>query len=161
MHILIAGASGAAGRVLLPLLESRGCTVTGTSSKDMDGLDPRSVKAMLEHTNPDVIVHQMTALKDVQVRNIDKAFHTTNRLRAEGTRNLVEAMRPGTRLIVQSFAGWPYERAGAAVKTEDDPLDPHPPKGVSETHSAILIAESLAVGHSVILLWYGGLPPPR
>jgi nucleoside-diphosphate-sugar epimerase len=160
MHILIAGASGAAGRVLLPLLESRGYTVTGTSSKDMDGLDPRSVKAMLERTNPDVIVHQMTALKDVQVRNIDKAFHTTNRLRAEGTRNLVEAMRPGTRLIVQSFAGWPYERAGAAVKTEDDPLDPDPPKGVRETHEAIRIAESLALEHGGIVLRYGGFYGP-
>ena len=46
MNILIAGATGAAGRALLPLLEAHGHTVTGTSSKEMDGLDPQSVKAM-------------------------------------------------------------------------------------------------------------------
>jgi nucleoside-diphosphate-sugar epimerase len=160
MNILIAGATGAAGRALLPLLEARGYTVTGTSSKDMNGLDPRSVKAMVQRTDPDVIVHQMTALKNLQLKNIDKEFHTTNRLRAEGTRNLIDAMQPGTKLIVQSFAGWPYERAGSPVKTEDDPLDPDPPKGVRETHEAIRTAESLALEHGGIVLRYGGFYGP-
>jgi nucleoside-diphosphate-sugar epimerase len=160
MHILIAGATGAAGRTLLPLLEERGYTVTGTSSKDMNGLDAQSVKAVVQRTNPDVIVHQMTALKGLQMRNIDKEFHTTNRLRAEGTKHLIDAMRPGTRLIVQSFAGWPYERTGSAVKTEQDPLDPDPPKGVRETHEAIRIAESLTLEHGGIVLRYGGFYGP-
>src|SRR5215218_396793 len=112
MHILIAGATGAAGRALLPVLEARGHTVTGTSSKDMDGLDAASVKAMVTRTRPDVIVHQMTALKDLQMKNIDKEFQLTNRLRTEGTLNLIAAMAPGTRLIATSFAGWPYARTG-------------------------------------------------
>jgi 2-alkyl-3-oxoalkanoate reductase len=160
MNILIAGATGAAGRALLPLLEARGYTVTGTSSKDMDGLDPASVRAMIAKTNPDVIVHQMTALKNLHARNFDKAFRTTNRLRAEGTRNLVNAMQPGTKLIVQSFAGWPYERTGPAVKTEDDPLDPHPPKGIRESHEAIRTAERLTLEHGGIVLRYGGFYGP-
>jgi dTDP-4-dehydrorhamnose reductase len=92
MNILIAGATGAAGRAILPLLQARGYTVTGTSSKDMNGLDPDSVKAVVERVQPDVIVHQMTALKHMQMKNIDKEFHVTNRLRVEGTQNLIAAM---------------------------------------------------------------------
>ena len=160
MHILIAGATGAAGRALLPLLEARGYTVTGTSSKDMDGLDPQSVKAMLDKTKPDVIVHQMTALKDLQMKNIDKEFHLTNRLRIEGTRNLINAMQPGTRLITTSFAGWPYARTGGAIKTEDDPLDPDPPKGIRETHEAIRTLEALTHEANGIVLRYGGFYGP-
>jgi nucleoside-diphosphate-sugar epimerase len=160
MHILIAGATGAAGRVLLPHLRAHGYTVTGTSSKDMDGLDPVSVKRKLDEVRPDVIVHQMTALKNLQMRNIDKEFHTTNRLRIEGTKNLIDAMKPGTLLITTSFAGWPYERAGAAIKTEDDPLDPDPPKGIRETHEAIRTLERLTVEANGIVLRYGGFYGP-
>ena len=160
MHILIAGATGAAGRALLPLLEARGYTVTGTSSKEMDGLDPQSVKAMLDATQPDVIVHQMTALKDLQMKNIDKEFQLTNRLRTEGTRNLIDAMQPGTKLITTSFAGWPYARTGGAIKTEDDPLDPDPPKGIRETHAAIRTLERLTTEAGGIVLRYGGFYGP-
>jgi 2-alkyl-3-oxoalkanoate reductase len=160
MHILIAGATGAAGRALLPHLEAHGYTVTGTSSKDMDGLDPQSVKQTVERVVPDVIVHQMTALKDVQMRNIDKEFQLTNRLRTEGTRNLIAAMKPGTLLITTSFAGWPYERAGAPIKTERDPLDPDPPKGIRETHQAIKTLEALTVEAGGIVLRYGGFYGP-
>jgi nucleoside-diphosphate-sugar epimerase len=160
MHILIAGATGAAGRAILPLLQAHGYTVTGTSSKDMNGLDPESVKATLERVRPDVIVHQMTALKGLQMKNIDKEFQLTNRLRTEGTRNLIAAMQPGTRLITTSFAGWPYARSGGAIKTEDDPLDPHPPKGIRETHEAIRTLERLTLEADGIVLRYGGFYGP-
>ena len=160
MHILIAGATGAAGRALLPLLQARGYTVTGTSSKDMDGLDPESVRRTVERVRPDVIVHQMTALKNLQMKNIDKEFQLTNRLRIEGTRNLINAMQPGTRLITTSFAGWPYARTGGAIKTEDDPLDPTPPKGIRETHEAIRVLEALTQENGGIVLRYGGFYGP-
>ncbi len=160
MNILIAGATGAAGQALIPLLEAKGHTVTGTSRKDMDGLDPQSVKRMVERVRPDVIVHQMTALKDIDMRNIDKAFHITNRLRTEGTKNLIDAMAPGTKLIVQSFAGWPYERTGGPVKTEEDPLDPDPPKGIRETHAAIRECERLTREAGGVVLRYGGFYGP-
>ena len=57
----------------------------------MDGLDAASVKAAVETANPDVIVHQMTALTGIDMRNIDKAFALTNRLRTEGTEHLLAA----------------------------------------------------------------------
>ena len=53
-------------------------------------------------------------------------FAQTNRLRTEGTDHLLPAARAAgaRRFVAQSFAGWPSERSGGPVKTEDDPLDP-------------------------------------
>ena len=174
MHILIAGATGAAGRALIPLLIANGHTVTGTTRSEakagklrtlgagaqiMDGLDAASVKAAVEATRPDVIVHQMTALSGIDFKDIDKAFATTNRLRTEGTEHLLAAA-PDTRLIAQSFAGWPYARTGAPVKTEADALDPEPPKGIRETHAAIRRLEALTTAAGGIVLRYGGFYGP-
>jgi nucleoside-diphosphate-sugar epimerase len=175
MHIFIAGATGAAGRALIPLLIKHGHTVTGTSRSAakgaelralgaipavMDGLDKASVKAAVEEAQPDVIVHQMTALSGINTMNIDKAFQTTNRLRTEGTRYLLDAMPPGTLFIAASFAGWPYARTGGPIKTESDPLDPAPPKGIRETHRAIRELEAQTVEAGGIVLRYGGFYGP-
>jgi nucleoside-diphosphate-sugar epimerase len=174
MHILIAGATGAAGRALIPLLIAKGHTVTGTTRSEhklaelralganaqtMDGLDAASVKAAIDATQPDVIVHQMTALTGIDMKDIDKAFHLTNRLRTEGTEHILAAAK-GKLLIAQSFAGWPYERRGGTVKTEDDPLDPTPPKGIRETHAAIRRLERLTTEAGGIVLRYGGFYGP-
>jgi nucleoside-diphosphate-sugar epimerase len=174
MHILIAGATGAAGRALIPVLIENGHTVTGTTRSEaktgelralganaeiMDGLDAASVKAAVQATRPDVIVHQMTALTGIETMNIDKAFRITNRLRTEGTEHLIAAA-PGTLLIAQSFAGWPSARTGGPVKTEADPLDPEPPKGIRETHAAIRRLEELTTAAGGIVLRYGGFYGP-
>ncbi len=174
MHILIAGATGAAGRALIPLLIANGHTVTGTTRSEakagelralgataqiMDGLDAASVKAAVETSKPDVIVHQMTALTGIDMRNIDKAFALTNRLRTEGTEHLIAAAN-GKLLVAQSFAGWPGERTGSPVKTEADPLDPDPPKGIRETHAAIRKLERLTTEAGGIVLRYGGFYGP-
>ena len=174
MHILIAGATGAAGRALIPRLIAQGYDVTGTTRSEskagelralgatpqiMDGLDAASVKAAVEAAKPDVIVHQMTALTGIDFKNIDKAFALTNRLRTEGTEHLLAAA-DGKLLIAQSFAGWPYERSGGPVKTEADPLDPNPPKGIRETHAAIRKLERLTTEAGGIVLRYGGFYGP-
>jgi len=174
MHILIAGATGAAGRALIPLLIANGHTVTGTTRTDakagalralganaqvMDGLDAASVKAAIDATQPDVIVHQMTALTGIDMKNIDKAFHLTNRLRTEGTEHILAAAE-GKLVVAQSFAGWPYARTGGRIKTEADPLDPTPPKGIRETHAAIRRLESLVTQAGGIVLRYGGFYGP-
>jgi nucleoside-diphosphate-sugar epimerase len=174
MHILIAGATGAAGRALIPLLIANGHTVTGTTRSEakmaelralgatpqrMDGLDEDSVASAVAATRPDVIVHQMTALTGIDMRNIDKAFKLTNRLRTEGTEHLLAAAN-GKLLIAQSFAGWPYARTGGPVKTEADPLDPDPPKGIRETHAAIRRLEQLTTEAGGIVLRYGGFYGP-
>jgi nucleoside-diphosphate-sugar epimerase len=131
----------------------------GANAQIMDGLDKTSVQAAIEATRPDVIVHQMTALTGIDMKDIDKAFHITNRLRTEGTEHLIAAA-PGTLLVAQSFAGWPYARSGGAVKTEADALDPAPPKGIRETHAAIRRLEALTTAAGGIVLRYGGFYGP-
>jgi nucleoside-diphosphate-sugar epimerase len=175
MHIFIAGATGAAGRALIPHLIEHGYTVTGTTRSAakageierlgatpaiMDGLDRESVRNAVTEAQPDVIVHQMTALTGMDMRKIDRSFHITNRLRTEGTEHLIAAAPPNAKLIVQSFAGWPYARTGGAVKTEQDPLDPEPPKGIRETHAAIRRLERLTTEAGGIVLRYGGFYGP-
>jgi nucleoside-diphosphate-sugar epimerase len=174
MHILIAGATGAAGRALIPRLIAHGYDVTGTTRSEaktgelrelganaqiMDGLDAASVKAAVEAANPDVIVHQMTSLSHIDFRKFDQSFHVTNRLRTEGTENLLAAA-DGRLLIAQSYAGWPAERTGPRVKTETDPFDPDPPKGIRESHAAIRRLEQLVTEAGGIILRYGGFYGP-
>ena len=64
----------------------------------------------------------------------------TNRLRTEGTDNLIAAARAAGAggSSWQSYAGWPYAREGGPVKTEDDPLDPsrRPTRARRSTRSA-------------------------
>jgi 2-alkyl-3-oxoalkanoate reductase len=151
MHIFIAGASGAVGRSLVPLLIAHGHTVTGTTRSAakagalreigaapvvLDGLDRPAVLAAVAAARPDAIVHQMTALAGVGgLRRFERVFATTNRLRTEGTAHLLEAGRAAgvERFVAQSYAGWPAARTGGPVKTEDDPLDHSPPEAVRST----------------------------
>jgi nucleoside-diphosphate-sugar epimerase len=178
MHVFIAGATGAVGRTLIPTLIAEGHTVTGTTRSEakarslhdlgatpvvMDGLDPDSVMAAVTAAAPDAIVHQMTALSgNIDFRNIDKGFAMTNRLRSEGTEHLLAAAQAvgARRFVAQSFAGWPSARTGRAIKTEADPLDPHPPRGIRATHAAICRVEELVTGAGGVVLRYGGFYGP-
>jgi nucleoside-diphosphate-sugar epimerase len=178
MNIFIAGAAGAVGRTLIPKLIAEGHTVTGSTRSEakaaslrdlgadavlMDGLDRESVMRAVTAAAPDAIVHQMTALSgNIDVRNIDKGFAMTNRLRTEGTEHLLAAAQAvgARRFVAQSFAGWPNARIGGPVKTEADPLDPDPPRGIRETHVAIRRLEELTTGAGGIVLRYGGFYGP-
>jgi nucleoside-diphosphate-sugar epimerase len=103
----------------------------------------------------------MTALTGASPRNVDRAFRATNRLRTEGTEHLVAAAgEVGARVVAQSFAGWPYARTGGPVKSESDPLDPDPPKGVRETLAAVRRLETLVTGAGGVVLRYGGFYGP-
>jgi hypothetical protein len=94
----------------------------------------------------------------------DGSFAATNRLRTEGTDNLLAgAARAGVRRIVaQSYAGWPYAREGGPAKAEDDPLDPTR-QGLRETLAAIRHLEAAVTGTDGIegiVLRYGGFYGP-
>jgi nucleoside-diphosphate-sugar epimerase len=178
MHVFIAGAAGAVGRSLIPTLIAEGHTVTGTTRSEaradtlralgaravtMDGLDRASVLAAVTEAEPDAIVHQMTALAgEPDFRNPDKMFAVTNRLRTEGTEHLLAAAEAvgARRFVAQSYAGWPYARTGGPVKTEADPLDPDPPRGLRETHAAIRRLEDLVTGAGGVILRYGAFYGP-
>ncbi len=115
---------------------------------------------------PEVVVHEATALAgNMNFRNFDISFEQTNRLRTEGTRNLLDAARAAgaRRFIAQSFAGWPYARVDGLVKDEEAPLDPDPPKGMERTLAAIRELErtvTSAEGIEGIVLRYGGFYGP-
>jgi 2-alkyl-3-oxoalkanoate reductase len=177
MHILLAGATGAVGRTLIPTLREHGHTVSGTTRSAakwealralgadpilMDGLDGASVLAAVRTVEPDVIVHQMTALTGTDLRHFDRSFAVTNRLRTEGTEHLLAAAAETgvSRVVAQSYAGWPYARTGGPVKSEDDPFDPDPPKGMTETLAAIRRLEELVTGADGVVLRYGGFYGP-
>ena len=180
MRIFIAGATGAVGQPLVRRLAAAGHEVTGMTRTPhkaellrglgaepvvADALDHDAVVAAVVAARPDVVVHQLTAIDEMNARNVDASFAATNRLRTEGTDNLLEAARrAGARMFVaQSFAGWPYAPEGARAKTEDAPLDPDPPKGLRATHAAIRHVEEAATsatGITGIVLRYGGFYGP-
>ncbi len=178
LRIFIAGASGTLGRRLVPQLIERGHHVVGTTRRPevvralgaepvvVDPLDPAALTAAVVAAEPGVVVHQLTALSGLgMVRNFDKAFAMTNRLRTEGTDNLIAAARAAgaRRLVWQSYAGWPYARVGGPVKDEDAPLDPEPPADARETLAAIRHLETAVTsvpGMEGVVLRYGGFYGP-
>jgi 2-alkyl-3-oxoalkanoate reductase len=132
----------------------------------LDGLEKDAVLKAVITSHPEAIVHQMTALASMRsLKNFDRDFDLTNRLRTEGTQHLIAAAwEAGTRkLVVQSYTGWPNSREGNRVKTENDPLDPNPPKAMARSLTAIHALESLVANVSDIagtVLRYGSLCGP-
>ena len=182
MRVFLAGGAGVIGRSLIPLLTAAGHQVTATTrtpaktgllrslgaqAEVVDGLDRAAVLAAVGRAEPDVIIHQMTALSgSSDLRHFDKTFAVTNELRTRGTDYLLEAGRAAGagRFIAQSFTGWPNIRAGSPVKTEDDPLDPAPPAAsMAESFRAIQHLEAAVSGARSpegIVLRYGILYGP-
>jgi nucleoside-diphosphate-sugar epimerase len=110
-----------------------------------DGLDAAAVRAAVEKVRPEVVVHQMTALKGgIDFKHFDNSFAMTNRLRTEGTDNLLAASQAAgvRRFVVQSYAGWNLQHGGSATKTEAEPLDPNPVPAQQQTMAGIKHLES-------------------
>jgi nucleoside-diphosphate-sugar epimerase len=181
MKIFVAGATGAVGKRLVPLLVTGGHRVAATTRTEdklkdlaaagadpilMDGLDRDSVMRAVRSVRPDVIVHQMTALASMHnLKRFDDEFALTNRLRTEGTAHLVEAAaESGARkLVAQSYTGWANQRTGGRIKTEADPLDADPPQSMTRTLAAIQRLEHIVLntaGLNGIALRYGSLYGP-
>ncbi len=181
MKVLLAGATGVMGRHLVPRLVAAGHDVTGitrTAAKrdDLralgatpavaDALDADAVARVVAEAEPEAIIHQLTAIPaSLDIRHFDRDFALTNRLRTEGTDHLLAAGHAVgvRRFIAQSYAGWPSARTDGAVKTEEDPLDPHPAAAMRETHEAIRHVEDAVAGAAWtegIVLRYGGFYGP-
>jgi nucleoside-diphosphate-sugar epimerase len=180
MRVFVAGAGGAVGKRLVPMLVARGYRVTGTATNEksaevvramgakavvVDGLDAVGIGEAVARAEPDAIIHEMTALSSTpDFRHFDRWFALTNRLRTEGTRNLLAAAQASgvKRFVAQSFTGWSNARTGGWVKTEDDPLDPHPVNEQTETLAAIKFLERAVLEAPLegIVVRYGGLYGP-
>src|SRR5690348_4161529 len=198
MRILVAGASGAVGRALVPLLVRAGHDVTGmvqrprsialvhalgAQPRTADALDAAAVRECVREVKPQVVIHELTAIPpNPNMRRFDREFALTNLLRTEGTRNLLSAAvdAGATHFIAQSFAGWTYGRTTngsangkaktintprtAKLKTEEDPLDPDPPKQFRGTLEALKTLEREVLGEKRLtgaVLRYGWFYGPH
>lgn len=155
MKVFVTGGTGAIGKFLLPLLlenkhevvaltrsviKATALEEAGVSAVIADPLDKNALTAAVRRAEPEVIIHELTALsKAGNFRKLDEEFTLTNRFRTEVTDTLLAAARTiGTRrFITQSYCGWPYAKTGGPVKTEEDPLDPKPPESFTRTLAAI------------------------
>jgi 2-alkyl-3-oxoalkanoate reductase len=164
MRVFVAGAAGAIGTQLVPQLVARGHEVVGMTRSPAkrdalralgaspvvaDALDPEAVGRAVAEASPEVVVHQLTALAgELNMRRIDRYFAMTNRLRTQATDSLLAAAEVvgARRVVAQSYAGWPFARAGGPVKTEADPLDPHPPAALRDALEAIRYLEAAVTG---------------
>ncbi|TMR01131.1 NAD(P)-dependent oxidoreductase [Actinomadura soli] len=180
MRVFVTGATGALGRHLVPMLVDAGHEVTATTRSSgktgglraagaepviLDGLDREAVIEAVVAAQPDVIVHQMTALADMKsLRNMDKTFAATNELRTRGTDNLLAAAkRAGTRRVVAQGHIGATARTGGPVKTEDDALAPDAPSRTSARSMAAIkyMDEAVTAGAPEgIVLSYGNFYGP-
>jgi nucleoside-diphosphate-sugar epimerase len=186
MKVFVAGATGALGRALVPQLVARGHEVVGmtrsASKQDLvrslgarpvvaDALDPDAVAQAVASTEPEVIVHELTALsgkmtmRDARHPDRSSAAQMTNRLRTEATDHLLAAGRAvgARRFVAQSIAVFGFGRAGGPVQTEDDPPDPNVPAALRAGQEAILYLEravtTIEWGEGLALR-YGGFYGP-
>ena len=178
MRILVAGATGVVGHPLVGALRARGHQVSALvreESRDRapeadaivvaDVLDREALLAAVAEARPDVVVHQLTALR-LMFDNPAEAFGQTARLRTEGTANLVAAARAAgaRRLVAQSIAF-------AAAPTADTVVDENvplyvdaPDPGWAATVQAVAALEDQVLGASPelsgVVLRYGSLYGP-
>jgi nucleoside-diphosphate-sugar epimerase len=180
MRVFVVGATGAVGRQLVPQLIAAGDQVSATTRSQakaaglraagadplvLDGLDAAAVGEAVARAEPDVIVHEMTAIPPkLNLRKFDQAFAATNKLRTTGLDNLLAAATAQGvhRIVVQSYAGWPNIRSGGPVKTEDDPFDPDPPAAQRASLQAIQYLERAVTSAPLdgLVLRYGSLYGP-
>lgn len=174
MRVFVAGATGAIGKQLVPRLVAAGHEVHGMTRSESkqamlqelgavpvvaDALDRDQVAEAVGRARPDVIVHQLTAIGAVDTRHMERSFAATNRLRTEGTDHLLSAGRAAgvRRFVAQSHIA-AYARTGAAVKSEEDPLDPSPARQLRANLEAMRHLETAVLGAAWtegIVLRYG------
>jgi nucleoside-diphosphate-sugar epimerase len=186
MKVFLAGATGALGSKLVPQLVARGHEVVGmtrsASKQDLvrslgarpvvaDALDPDAVAQAVASAEPEVIVHQLTALsgpmsiRDARHPDRSVAATMTNRLRTEATDHLLAAGRAvaARRVVAQSFGAFRFARTGGPVQTEADPLDPNPPAALRAVQAGYLYLEKAVTtiewGEGLALR-YGGFYGP-
>jgi nucleoside-diphosphate-sugar epimerase len=180
VRIFLAGASGAIGRRLIPLLLADGHSVTGTTRSAakaaelealgvvpvvLDVFDAGALRNAVVNSRPEIVIHQLTDLPQVlDPEQMAAARERNTRLRVEGTANLVAAARAAgvRRLIVQSIA-FAYA-AGPEPHAETDPLASPEGDGPSATTArgvrALEDAALGAPGIEGIVLRYGRLYGP-
>ena len=139
MRVFLAGGTGVIGRRLLPRLLEAGHDVTAMTRREdraaalreagavpavADVFDAEGLRAAVERAAPEVVVHELTDLPPtLDTRKIEEQMAGNDRIRTEGTRNLVTAARAaGARRIVAQSIAFAYAPTGDGLKREEDPL---------------------------------------
>lgn len=174
MKIFVAGATGAIGRALVPLLVERGHRVTaiGRSADRLarvegpgvdvvvcDVFDAEAVARAVSTAAPDVVIDELTDLPAaLKPRGLRAAYERNNRVRLEGGGNLLKAAEAVDvrRLVLQSAAFW-YAPNGTELKTEDAPFFVEAREPVGEGVRTMKAVEERALMSSleVSVLRYG------
>jgi nucleoside-diphosphate-sugar epimerase len=173
VRIFLAGASGAIGRRLTPLLLTAGHEVIGsTRSPDTarqlnaagmhgvvaDVFDAAALQDAVVKARPEIVIHQLTDLPRVveDQAQLAASYPRNARIRTEGTRNLIAAAQAASarRFIVQSVA-FAYA-PGAEPHPETDPLNVlEGPRAVTVRAAADMERQVLSSGMEAIVLRYG------
>ncbi len=169
MKVFVAGASGVIGRSLVRMLVEAGHEVTGMTRSPKraetlrcagveavvcDALDAEALRSAVARARPEAVIHELTDLPPkLEPRRYRAQLAGTNRLRREGTRNLVAAARAAGagRIVAQSIA-FAYAPTGDWVKDEDAPLalDSPPPMDAAVAAVADLERQVLDAGGTVL-----------
>jgi nucleoside-diphosphate-sugar epimerase len=176
MKIFLAGATGAIGTRLVPLLLNAKYCVVGTtrSTAKADGLraagaepvvvdvfDAEALSAAVLQAHPDIIVHQLTDLPPgLDPSQMTEGAQRNARMRSQGTQNLVAAaLRAGVRRLVAQSIAWMYG-PGKEPHSEDDPLDIEARGTRAITVAGVAMLERLTISSPPIdgvVLRYGHL----
>ncbi len=175
MRVFLAGATGVIGRRLLPLLLAEGHQVTGVTRSAArmeqlraagaepvlaDAFDAQELKQVVTEARPDAVIHQLTSIPArIDPRRMERDFATNDRLRTEGTANLVAAAKAAgvTRLIAQSVAFFYAPGPPGTVHAEGDPLlrEDQAPKPVKRSTAALASLERTVLDAGGTVLRYG------
>ncbi|MBA2506634.1 MAG: NAD(P)-dependent oxidoreductase [Thermoleophilaceae bacterium] len=172
MRIFLAGSTGVIGRRLIPLLVQAGHQVTGMTRSEAkfellrslgaepvvaDALDREGLAAAVAAARPEAVVHELTDIPAaMNPKKYEQEMAGNDRLRIEGTRNLVDAARAAgaSRIVAQSIA-FAYA-PGKALRTEEDPLqDTGDGSGFGRTVAALASLEESVTGAGGVVLRYG------
>jgi nucleoside-diphosphate-sugar epimerase len=135
-------------------------TADGGEPVLVDALDRDGLAKAVADARPDVVVHQLTQIPaNLNPRKIADQFEVTDRLRTEGTRNLIDAAGAAGagRLVAQSIA-FAYRHDGdpGELKTEDDPLiGAGAAKDFRRTAEAVVALERMVLDAGGLVLRYG------
>ena len=156
MRVFVAGATGVLGRQLVPILAANGHQVIGMgrhrttmeTSPDVklvtaDALEPAAVNTALRQAAPDALINLLTAIPvRLNTRRMAQEFHLTNRLRTEGTRNLLEAATAnGVQRVLAEGLAYAYDPSDSTPADEDVPFWQHPPRQFAPVIDALVELE--------------------